>query len=159
MATVAQQERSLQYKGAERDLGGADVEALQPSSAQAPRPVDPSMLPQEQPLCPRCSSGLYPMRQNGQGDTLFECLKCATEGDGYQAIFRLNPPRWERHPQHKGAFSPPVRQKDLDAIAKGEKQADPAVRPAVAWPEETVAANKAVRRPRRAKAAGGTDTP
>jgi hypothetical protein len=151
---MADEARALAYRGAEKDLGAVAVEeAPVPSS---PMPVNPGFLPAEQPLCPRCTSGLYAIRQNGRGDTLFECLKCAADADSYQAIFRLNPPRWEAHPNATSAqvelWRAPVRFKDLE-VKKTEPE-KPVDAPMQAWPENAGGSKKR-RRAKITTALGG----
>jgi hypothetical protein len=131
----------------EQDLGSVDVgEAMPVSRAQQTEPtiINVGYLPGEHPMCPCCHTGLHVVRQNAQGDSLFECIQAGCPGDGYMAVFRIAGPRWDHYQGRYGAerpqdWKPPVRRADLEAVAAQAKPAEPQEKPAQAWPEGELA--------------------
>lgn len=129
-------------RGRSKDLGSVDSAESMPSQQQ-PLTINVGWLPQEQPMCPYCFTGLHVAKQNERGDTLFECLQPCV-GDGYMAVYRIAGPRWEQappsiRPQVEG-WKQPVRLKDIQAAHAEQKQAEPQEKPQGAWPEGEVAA-------------------
>lgn len=130
----------------ERDLGSVDTGESMPVSRDSqvqPLTINVGWLPQEQPMCPHCRTGLHAVRQNPQGDTLFECVQPGCVGDGYMAVFRILGPRWEHYQGRYGAQQPegwkrPVRFADLQALAQqeAERQKEPEAKPAMEWPKD-----------------------
>jgi hypothetical protein len=132
----------------ERDMGSVDIAEPMPTPPQTmPEPVTMNVgyLPSEQPMCPCCYTGLHPIRQNAQGDSLFECVQAGCVGDGYMAVYRVNPPRWEQF-QGRGiveGWKKPMRMADvLEARRKAEageaapEPVVPAEQPKGSWPDD-----------------------
>lgn len=86
------------------EQGVYQPERILVSSGDPFRPADLSSvagnMTHNPPKCPRCSTYLYPMSQNQQGDHDFQCLNGAGMNIcGYEAIYRVATRTWEQHPQ------------------------------------------------------------
>jgi hypothetical protein len=91
MASVAQQPQQV---------FGVALDPLRPAEI-----ITPSGGAWTPPHCPLCFSLIQAVRQNHLRDMLFECLY-----DGYTAVFRVGPQRWELRPAPTGPqdWTPPL---------------------------------------------------
>ncbi len=125
-------EQALAYRraGGEREIEAVDPDLIPDRRNAADEPTTMIMagyLPAEHPMCPRCGTGLHPIRQNPAGDTLFECVQAGCPGDGYMAIYRRAGPRWEQFAGRGlvDGWQAPIRFGDVQAIRRAVEAGKP----------------------------------